>query len=246
MLKAPDRFPDDTLRRTAIARGTFAPEVNAAIFDKWFRPPPSHFLRYALRKYRLDQRAVVDVGSAYGHALRRFGPGSYGVEMNPAAAEWSNAIGLPTLCGDMEQIEVPKVSAAWCRDVLEHADSPHLILRRLWGVLEDDGLTFLALPLTNAGRHLARFSSKFRGYAAADHVNFFTAPTLRLTIERAGFEIVELTMGFGPVVDRLFLGLAPACLVVARKIPGWEYAPKSTRCTVKGRKDRPLHEIGLP
>lgn len=223
------------------------PVAGAEIFDKWFAAPPTHFLRYAIRKYGLDKRSVVDVGSSYGHALRRFGPGSYGVEMNPEAAEWARSIGLTTYCGDMESIDAPKVSAAWCRDVLEHVDSPHLLMRSLSRVLEDDGLAFLALPLTNYGRFLGRFSRRFRGYAAADHVNFFTATTLHWTIERAGFEVVEMTMGFGPLVDKLALSFAPAVLVVARNIPGWEYAAKSTRKTVDGkpgRKDMPLRKIG--
>lgn len=235
-------------REIAIRRGTFGPEVNASIYDKWFTPPPSHFLRYAIRKYRLDNRAVIDVGSAYGHNLCHLGPNSFGVEIHPAAAAWANAVGLNTICGDMEVVQVPKASAVWCRDVLEHADSPHLLLRRLSTILEDGGLAFLALPLTNFGRHFGRVTGKFRGYRAEDHVNFFTAPTLRWTVERAGFEVVELTMGLGAIADRLLMEVAPACLIVARKIGGWEYHPKSTRQTLDGqpgRKEIPLHEIGF-
>jgi SAM-dependent methyltransferase len=229
-------------REAVIRAGSFEAEINAAIWDKWFTAKPSHFLRYAVRKYGLDKRSVADVGSAYGHALQFFGPGSFGIEMNPGAAAFSQAIGQTTYCGEFEKVDIPRVSAAWCRDVLEHVDSPHLLLRRLWDVLEDDGLAFLALPLTNAGRHLGGLSRHFRGYTAEDHVNFFTAPTLRWTVERAGFEIVELTAGFGRVVDRLALGFAPACLVVARKVPDWEYSLKSTRRSgIVARKDMDLH-----
>jgi SAM-dependent methyltransferase len=225
-------------RQPSAASAGSGSEVNAAILERWFAPPPAHLLRYAVRKYRLDERSVVDVGSADGHALLHFGPGSYGVELNPELAAWSRSIGLEVHCGDMETIEVPRVSAAWCRDVLEHADSPHLLLRSLARVIDDDGLVFLALPLTNPGRFLGRFLQRFRGYAAADHVNFFTATTLKWTVERAGFEVVEMTMGFGCIADRFLLGVAPACLVVARKMPYWEYHPKSTRQTVAGRSAR--------
>lgn len=235
-------------RDDAIARGTFAPEENAAIFDKWFRSGPSHFLEYALTVYRLKERSVIDVGSSYGHALRWFGPGSYGVELNPEAAEWANAVGLETICADMEQGEFRPVSAVWCRDVLEHADSPHLILRRIWHALDADGLAFLALPLTNPSRHLGRFIGAFNGWAAADHINFFTDATLRETIRFAGFEVVEITVGFGPVADAVCLPFAPACLAVARRIADWEYPAKSTRETAgKGyrRKDIASHRLGF-
>lgn len=227
-------------RQQVIAAGTYAPDQNARIFDKWIAPPPSHFLRYAIRQYGLGNRSVADMGSAFGHALRRFGPGSYGIEMNPGAAQWAQAMGLTVYRGDFGEVETPPVSAVWCSNVLEHVDSPHLTLRRIARSLEDGGLAFLVLPLTNSGRHLGRFWARFRGYTAADHVSFFNATTLRWTVERGGFEVVELTTGCGKLADALLMGVSPACLVVARKIPGWEYAAKSTRKTVggmPGRKD---------
>lgn len=228
-------------RQTAIERGTFSPDINAGIYDKWFTRPPSHFLGYAIKRYGLGSRSVIDVGSAFGHALPHFGAGSYGVEMNPSCAAWANAVGLTTVCGDMESIDVEPVSAVWCRDVLEHADSPHLILRRLWWALEDNGQAFLALPLTNLGRHLGRLSNHFRGYAAADHVNFFTTPTLHHTIERAGFKVEAITAA-APIP----LWLAPACLAVARKVRPWNYPKKATRMTdgrKTRRKDQALHAL---
>lgn len=235
-------------RDIALASGTFGPVENGEIYDKWFNDGPSHFLKYAIQKYDLQSRSVIDVGSAYGHALRWFGPGSFGVELNPETAAWANAVGLKTLCVDMEIGDVPQASAIWCRDVLEHADSPHLILRRLWWALEDEGLAFLALPLTNPARHLGKLSRAFNGWAAADHINFFTDATLRETLRYAGFDVVELTMGFGPFVDAFGLPFAPACVAVARKKPGWEYPAKSTReVDGKGyqRKTGALHRLGF-
>jgi len=187
------------------------------------------------------------VGSSYGHWLRFFGPGSYGVELNQEAAAWANASGLHTFCGDMEHIDTPEVDAVWTCDVFEHVNSPHLFLRAISRPLRDEGLAFIALPLMSPLRHLAPNEIHFRGWRAADHINFFTPATLRATVEFAGFEIVEMTMGKGRLLDRLGLWAAPECLVVARKIRGWEYAAKSARCTLNGRsgfKDVPLRKIG--
>lgn len=126
--------------------------------------------------------------------------------------------------------------------MLEYVDSPHRTLRQLAGALHDDGILLIAVPLTNAGRHLRFLSARFRGYLAVDHVNFFTTPTLRMTVERAGFEVMEITTGFGSLADRLLLWMAPACLLIARKREGWEYHPKATR-TVAGRKEAALHHL---
>ena len=221
-----------------IQHGTFSPDENAAIFDKWFTGKPSHFLAYALRRYGLASKSVGDVGSAYGHAISLFGPGSYGLELNPHCVAFANAVGLTTYprnaeTGDLS--ELPRVDAVWCRDVLEHVDSPHILLRKLWYLLKDDGLAFVVVPMTSglrALRHFKPFHRRTSGFLAADHRNFFTAATLRLTCERAGYEVHELTAGIpvvGRLVDRLFIGAAPTVLAVLKKVPGWEYNGKSTR-----------------
>lgn len=101
-------------RDKAIARGSFSAAENAAIYDKWFAGRPSHFLRHAIAKYGLGRRSVLDVGSCYGHALRRFGPGSMGVEVNEPAALWSRSIGMSVICGDVDTAKLPQVSAVWC------------------------------------------------------------------------------------------------------------------------------------
>jgi SAM-dependent methyltransferase len=226
-------------RASFIARGTFAPDDNAAIFDKWFTSRPSHFLRYALRRYALHRKSVVDVGSGYGHALRLFGPGSYGLDISPKSTAFANAVGLTTHQLDAERGDLtclPHVDGVWCRDVLEHVDSPHVLLRKLWYLLKDDGLAFIVVPMVNGLRflrHIPALHRRTAGYLAADHRNFFTPATMRLTCERAGYRITELTAAI-PVLGRLAditpLNLcAPSMLAVIAKDPDWDYASKSTR-----------------
>ncbi|WP_423141401.1 class I SAM-dependent methyltransferase [Parablastomonas sp. CN1-191] len=234
-------------RDDIVARGPAGPAVNAAIYDKWFAPPPTRLLAYAMRAYRLDRLSVADVGSSYGHALRHFGPGSYGVEINPEAAAWATAVGLTTCTGDIETIAAPPVDAVWARDVIEHVDSPHLALRGMARLLKADGLAFVVAPLIGPGRLLGPLSARFRGFEAKDHVSFFTAGTLRWTVKRAGFDIVEITIGKHRWLDRLAVTLTPQCLVVARKIADWDYDAKSARCLDGGRtarKDKALRAIG--
>lgn len=218
--------------------------ADAAIVAKWFGRPPPHFQRYAIRRYGLDRLAVADVGCAYGSALQHFGRGSYGVELNPEAAAWARAHGLDVHCGDMERIAAPAVDAVWCCDVFEHVDSPHLFLRAIARILRPEGLAFITVPLMSPLRRLAPRQRHLRGWAAADHVNFFTPATLRATIAYAGFEIAEMTMGKGRFLDAVGMWAAPECVVVARKIAGWDYARKSSRCLTHGRKDMPLRDIG--
>jgi SAM-dependent methyltransferase len=223
-------------RDEIVARGAFAPERNAAIFDKWYTPSPSHFLRYALKKYSLDRKVAVDVGSGFGHALRRFGAGSYGLELNEGSALFSASVGLTVFRRDAERddlSDLPKADAVWCRDVLEHVDSPHTLLRKMWYLLRDEGLAFFVVPMVHklrVLRHLAPLQRRLGGYLAEDHRNFFTVSSLRLTCERAGYDVTELTAGLGPVVDGTpLIELAPSVMAVLRKSANWEYSPKSTR-----------------
>jgi SAM-dependent methyltransferase len=222
-------------REDFIAKGTMSPAENGHVYDKWFTTGPSHYLQYVLSNYDLANKAVVDVGSSYGHALAMFGPGSYGIELNATSASFANAIGLTTYKADAERDDLahlPKVDAIWCRDVLEHVDMPHVLLRKLWYLLKDDGIAFIVVPLVGGLRflrHIPALHRRFGGYLAEDHRNFFTLETLRLTGERAGYQ-VQVASGFGPVIDKTpLIRLVPSGLAILRKMPTWEYTKKSTR-----------------
>lgn len=171
-------------------------EETQKIWEKYFRFMPIK-LALPLRKYNLNNKKVLDIGSAWGEFLIHFGPDSKGIEVLPEAVKFSRAIGLDINEYNFEDTwrEKPKsFDAIWCSNVLEHVVAPHLLLRRFHDALKSDGLIFIRVPIIPSNwfyLKLNRLFLGFLGYEAVQHINAFTRRTIEFTIERAGFKIVE-------------------------------------------------------
>lgn len=166
------------------------------IWEKYFRFMPIK-LALPLRKYYLNSKKVLDIGSAWGEFLIHFGPGSKGIEVLPELVKFSRAVGLTVSEYNFEdewREEQESFDAIWCSNVLEHVVAPHLLLRRFHDTLKDNGIIFIRVPTIPSNLlylKLDRLLLGFLGYEAAQHINAFTRKTVEFTIERAGFKIIE-------------------------------------------------------
>jgi SAM-dependent methyltransferase len=186
-------------------------------------------LRFAIKQFGLDRQRVLDLGCGPGLYLRGFGPGSVGLDLSPEAAQqaghdarkWNFTDGIPNDLGGFDAI--------WCSNLLEHVLAPHSFLIDLRSVLHADGRLFIVVPQTT---HFRR--GPWRGWAAADHVNFFTPHTLAQTIARAGYRVEFLGSPSAPFLNQLFR-VGPTLLAACRPIPDFQYALKAHKRLVGGR-----------
>lgn len=166
------------------------------IWKKYFRFMPMK-LALPLKKYRLNNKKVLDIGSAWGEFLIHFGYGSKGIEVLPESVKFGRAIGLGIDEYNFEddwREEPESYDAIWCSNVLEHVVAPHLLLRRFHDTLKPDGLVFIRVPTIPSNwlyLKLNKLLLGFLGYEAVQHINAFTRRTVEFAIERAGFKIVE-------------------------------------------------------
>jgi SAM-dependent methyltransferase len=228
------------LKTYLVEHGSHSPEENLRIYEKWFANAPRYLFRAVDRKFGLRQKILCDAGCAYGMNLVFCKPGSYGIEVQEAPAEFALSLGLRVYRRDVlgdELSDLPRAEAVWASAILEHVDSPHILLRKLHGLLVEGGLLTVyapTIPILPVLRHLPWYGRFFRGHLAADHVNFFTPVTLRLTCERAGFETIEVSP-FYPSALGIFnrvpglRSLVDGCVYVGHKVPDWEYPQKATR-----------------
>ncbi|HEX3629484.1 MAG TPA: class I SAM-dependent methyltransferase [Candidatus Dormibacteraeota bacterium] len=163
-------------------------------------------------------RRVLDVGCATGDFLavaQRQGWEAIGVDPSPAR-EQATAAGLPIVGHTLDDAEVSEQSldliTFW--DVLEHLPDPVRTLRRAASLLTPDGIVAATVP--NAGSAVARISGRrWFGYkTAGEHLQFFTAATIRRSFEAAGFDVlvqrpVPWSCSVGFVLDRAALYLGP-------------------------------------
>lgn len=235
-----ERANVDSLRTLIVERGCYAPDENLRIYEKWFAAGPRHYFRAVDRKYGLTNKVLADVGCAYGTNLVYARDGSYGIEIESYEVRFAQALGLTIyqrniLSDDLS--DLPPVEAVWCSAVLEHVESPHVFLRKLYGLLKPEGLLALyvpTIPLIPGLRHLPGLSRYFTGYLYGDHINAFVPETLRFFCERAGFKTLETSpfypgalgvLNHVPLAQRLLDG----CVYLGARIPDWEYPPNSTR-----------------
>ncbi|MEM7229510.1 MAG: methyltransferase domain-containing protein [Planctomycetota bacterium] len=88
-----------------------------------------------------------------------------------------------------EDIEDEQFSLIVMSQVLEHAHDPMGWLHRARRLLDDDGMLVVALP--NFGGVYRLIGSRDPMIIPPMHLSYFTARSLRLALEQAGFEIVR-------------------------------------------------------
>ena len=220
-----------------LARGCYEPAENERIFDKWFRPAPKVAFRRASALYDLRKRTICDVGCAYGANLFFTPAGSYGLEVNSAYVRFARSLGLEVHERDVVQndlSDLPRVDAVWCSALIEHVESPHILLRKLHLLLKPDGLLLLfapIFPMIASLRHVPKYGRNFTSHLHEDHVSAFTRQTLRFTCERAGFQTIEVTALYRKpfsVFNRSIF-LPATCMYVGRALESWDYPAKSSR-----------------
>ena len=109
----------------------------------------------------------------------------------------------------------------WCSALIEHVLRPHEFLVEIKKLLVHDGVIVITAPLTHLFNPLY-LSGTYHG----DHVNFFNAKTFRLTIERAGYEILfEGSPSFKRIGKKLYF-ISPNIMIVAKPIVNFQY-PRS-------------------
>src|SRR3989338_11629810 len=224
------------LKGRIFSRSSLSPEETQKIWEKYFRFMPVK-LALPLKKYNLNNKKVLDTGSAWGEFLIHFGSGSKGIEVMPESVKFSRAIGLDVDEYNFEdewREEGESFDAIWCSNVLEHVVAPHRLLRRFHEALKPNGLIFIRVPTIPSNwlyLKLNRMLLGFLGYEAVQHINAFTRMTVEFTIERAGFRIIESNI-FVPenkiinsTLNPLLKDVISFITVVGRKIP-FEYHQK--------------------
>ncbi len=225
-----------SIRQRIIDRGCFDRGENERIFRKFFATVPRSFLNIVDR-YQLGEKRVVDVGCGYGHYLIHFGPGSIGLDANETSRRFAISLGMEVLDCNVEDtlpITPGSFQAIWCANLLEHLVAPHLLLNRLHHALTPDGLLIAKVPVIPPWfvRRGVRALGRPLGYEASEHINAFTPDTFAFTVERAGFQIVEMvSLDLGnPLVQAIAAPLTrrmgASITLVARKDPAFVYPEK--------------------
>lgn len=165
----------------------------------------SHVFRRIRRPFRASEYKlfaglfkpgpVLDVGCGDNQRIPdAFTP--YGVELSRVLCERANdqmsprgghAVHAPAVEG-VEEFEDKFFSGIILRSFLEHEWQPKLLLERAHRVLRDDGGIFIRVPNFGSFNRTVR-GAQWCGFRYPDHVNYFTADSLRKMARDCGFDM---------------------------------------------------------
>jgi SAM-dependent methyltransferase len=200
------------------------------------------------------RRTLLDLGAHVGRLIQvaaQAGWRAEGVELNPRTSAYAaRATGLPVHRADLRDLEAEgrRYAAVTLIDVLEHIPEPVEALRGVKGVLEPGG--WIAVKVPHGPNQLMKERIRgrvLRGYrpTVADnlvHVSHFTAGSLRMALESAGYVDVSVTTA-APVLPPPGDGAARAGQVAirramtaaARLLPGGTRTPLAMNLQAYGR-----------
>jgi len=147
---------------------------------------------------RYKQRGkLLDVGCAAGFFLdvARAKWEITGVELSEYAASYAgDVLGLHVIGGKFTECDLPRkyfdVITMW--DFIDHTQDPMANLSKAWDLLTEGGL--LVLSAGDMGHWYAKLRGvKWRYFSPPVHLYYFSKKTIRLALEKIGFQVVEFT-----------------------------------------------------
>jgi len=187
-----------------------------------------------LNEFQLQDKKVFDIGCGYGEHLVNFGQGSLGITITQEEINYGKKNNLRIIHGNAEQLEALELNenfdAIWANNFFEHILSPHHFLIKLKKFSQKNTILILGVPILPKITKLLCLQ-KFCGALAVAHVNFFTRKTLVLTVERAGWTVLDarpfkLTL---PLLDRIFASFAPHIYIIAKNNSDFQYHEKKCK-----------------
>jgi len=182
----------------------------------------------------LREKKVLDLGCGYGEYMQLFGGGSVGITTTPHEVEYGTARGIDIRLGNVERIDelgLPRdFDAIWANNLFEHLLSPHSFLMKLKTLTKPEALLILGVPVVPVIPALMQLP-KFRGALAHAHINFFTRRSLRLTVERAGWQVsaVRPFVATSRTADDALGAFMPHLYTVAKNDASFRYHDKKLK-----------------
>mgnify|MGYP001029270004 CR=1 FL=1 len=219
-----------------VERSPYDEKETNRILSKFFGSVPIA-VKILTRNHGFDEKKVLDIGCSYGLTLLYWKEGSEGVEIQERLSKFVDSMGIKVHKLNVEEgfqgLKEGGYDAIYTHNLLEHLVAPHLFLMRLHKLLKPGGILAIGHPVVPPSpfRELLGLLG-YKGWATVEHVNFFTAKTSKLTLERAGFEVMRQyrfrRLYRIPILRDIVGSIWVSCLSVCKKQEGFKYNKKRT------------------
>lgn len=216
-------------------------ETSATAFSPAMSEHRERQMREFVGEFGLAGRKVVDVGCGDGHLvgiLGLLGADAFGVEPSRKAGALGRARGLRIFEGYATReatIEGAPYDGFVSIHSLEHAPDPNDYLQGVHASLAPGAVGLVEVPSVEQAVERARFYDFL-----ADHLSYFSAATLRLALEKNGFEVLRVGRDWGGehVVARARRREATDFAPMRRQVEELprEFERFAARCAADGRR----------
>jgi len=198
--------------------------------ERYERSMQSTTFKRIVNRFHLDCKKVLDIGSGWGEYLVSFGKGSMGITGQDVEVAFCKEKKLKAIVCNAEYIDVhvkESFDVIWANNFLEHILSPHYFLMRARKLVNREGIIIIGVPVVPRIISLMRIR-KFSGALADSHISFFTKKSIELTLQSAGYILVESRPFIfkNRWLDSLAAIIAPHMYVVASVNHGFHYSKK--------------------
>jgi 2-polyprenyl-3-methyl-5-hydroxy-6-metoxy-1,4-benzoquinol methylase/DNA-directed RNA polymerase subunit RPC12/RpoP len=146
-----------------------------------------------IEKYK-KSGTLLDVGSNIGtfvSVARLRGWNAIGIEPNPQAFAYAASKNLPMKNGFFteelcKREGISNADVITMNDVIEHVFEPMEMLTTAYNVLKDDGIISVVTP------NVDTFFGKKYQTKPLEHLIYFTIPSMKFALEKAGFEVISI------------------------------------------------------
>jgi SAM-dependent methyltransferase len=157
-----------------------------------------------------EKGKVLELGSSYGHFLRRAQQAGWdveGVEISRSAADWARqTFGILAHAGTLEgtlPVLRPPYDAVVMLHVLEHSSDPRRLISQVREILRPGGVLLVETP--NSSSWIARECGRtWEWLTLPAHIFLFSPASMRHLLEGAGFSVEILTTQRGDAHNSFF------------------------------------------
>lgn len=145
---------------------------------------------------------TLDIGTGTGEYLETFPPGSVGLDVSEENIRVVAEKGLNVICADLNRglpFKDSSFETVFCSHVIEHVDSPLVLLRESCRVLRRGGRLIIGVPLEKTLVRLVR-EDYFDGHEG--HLYGLSVECAERLLRHAGFRSAAKFFNF-PLINRL-------------------------------------------
>lgn len=140
---------------------------------------------------------LVDVGAGFGIfgeeiLKRKIFSKVIAIEPSKEMAETCRKKGLEVFEGPVEEFASTTCSVVTCFELIEHLHTPQLFVKSCHDILAPGGYFIITTPNVDSFE-CQTLGKKSQTFAGPNHLNYFHPHSIRLLLDRCGFDVVEIT-----------------------------------------------------